>query len=154
MLHITIIIHILLTFPTIPNTVSAVSLTVWQTINHSSSSTYDLYRCGYTSLGILISWSLTFQYFTHARYLNVDQITTFLLSTFQTFLVVCFQNITTCFLCFSFSYGLLFFSPYVTFTNTILSFFIISYNILKLFCNLPFLGFFFNARVIHLNYSW
>jgi hypothetical protein len=82
-----------------------------QTINRSYSSTYDFYRCGYTNLGILISLSLTCQYLTHARYLNVAQITMFLLSTFQTFLVVCFQNITTCFLCFSFSCGLLLFFP-------------------------------------------
>ena len=109
MLHITIIIHNLLTFPTIPNTVSAVSPTMRQTINRSYSSTYDFYRCGYTNLGILISLSLTCQYLTHAHYLNVAQITTFRLSTFQTFLVVCFQNITTCFLCLSFSCGLLLF---------------------------------------------
>jgi len=111
MLHITVIIRNLLTFPTIPNTVSAVSPTIWQTINRSYSSTYDFYRCGYTNLGILISLSLTCQYLTHAHYLNVAQITTFRLSTFQTFLVVCFQNITTCFLCFSFSCGLLLFFP-------------------------------------------
>ena len=89
MLLITIIIPILLTFPTIPNTVSAVC----HTINHSHSSTYDFYRCSYTNLGILIPLSLTSQYLTHARYLNVAQITTFLLSTIETFLVVCFQNI-------------------------------------------------------------
>jgi len=56
-LHIAIIILIFLTFPTIRNTVSAVSPTFSQTVNHSHSSTYDFYQCGCTNLGILISLS-------------------------------------------------------------------------------------------------
>jgi len=126
MLHIIIIIRNLLTFPTIPNTVSAVSPTIWQIRNHSYSSTYDFYMCGYTNLGILISLSLTCRYLTHARYLNVAQISMFLLSNFQTFLVVCFQNITTSFLCFSFSCGLLLF--FLLFLHYFLFFSISLYN--------------------------
>ena len=67
MLHITIIMLILLTFPTIPNTVSAVSPTICQTINCSHSSTWDFYRCGYTNLGILVSLSFNLSIFNSCR---------------------------------------------------------------------------------------
>ena len=63
MLHIAIIILILVTFPTVPSTVSAVSPTLSQTINRSHLSTYDFYRCGYTNLGILFSLSLNLSIF-------------------------------------------------------------------------------------------
>jgi len=64
MLHIAIIIRILLTFPIIPNIVSAVSPILCQTIHRSYSSTYDFYRYGYTNLGILISLSFNLSTFT------------------------------------------------------------------------------------------
>ena len=131
MLHIAIIILMLLTFPTIPNTVSAVSPTLCQTIHLSHSSTYDFYRCGYTNLGILLFLSLNLSIFNPCtlfkRCPNHHVSPQYLLN----FSCCLLPNITTCFLCFSCSYSLLlFFSTFPSLMSSFLPLFLL-YNDLQ-----------------------
>ena len=124
MLLITIIIPILLTFPTIPNTVFAVSPKIWQTINRSYSSTYDFYQCGYTNWGILISLSFNLSIFNSCTLFKCcpnHHVSPQYLSNFSRCLLSKHYHLISLLL---FLLRLAFFSPHVTFTNTVLSFFI------------------------------
>jgi len=151
MLHIAIIIFIHLTFPTVPNTVSTVSPTLSQTIHHSCSSTYDFYRCGYTNLGILIFLNFDLSMFNLCMLFKrcpSHHVSSQYLLNFS----CCLSKYYHCFLCFSFSYGLLLF--FLLFLHYCRSFFLYVFytTVSKLFTILRLLLLMLVS--FSLKYSW